>query len=163
MFEMLIGYPPFYSEKPSDTWLKISNWKKYFRVPKEAKLSHAATDLLERLVCDKKDRLGKGGASNIKKHPFFKGIDWENLRNSEPAYKPTVNRAFDTNNFDHFEDTIDNWSKSQPLVAKTNKQQLFAGYNFKALESSALVRALIDVTLMANRQHPLSSKQRSNR
>lgn len=58
MFEMLVGYPPFYSEDSSETWLKILNWRKYFTIPKESRLSPMATDLIRRLVCDQRDRLG---------------------------------------------------------------------------------------------------------
>jgi serine/threonine kinase 38 len=30
MFEMLVGYPPFYSDDPSSTCQKILKFKKYF-------------------------------------------------------------------------------------------------------------------------------------
>ena len=33
MFEMLVGYPPFFSENPSDTCQKIVKWKQYFFDP----------------------------------------------------------------------------------------------------------------------------------
>ena len=36
LFEMLVGYPPFFSENPSDTCQKIVNWKKYFSIPLDA-------------------------------------------------------------------------------------------------------------------------------
>ena len=29
----------------------------------------------------------------IKCHPFFKGINWNNLRNTTPPYKPPVDKA----------------------------------------------------------------------
>merc|ERR1711904_662858 len=50
MFEMMVGYPPFYSEDPMTTCKKIVNWKHYLRIPEEAKLSAAAKDFILRLM-----------------------------------------------------------------------------------------------------------------
>ena len=33
MFEMLIGYPPFCSESPNETYRKIMNWKQTLIFP----------------------------------------------------------------------------------------------------------------------------------
>jgi len=37
---------------------------------------------VRRLVCEREERLGYKSVDDIKKHPFFKGIDWANIRNS---------------------------------------------------------------------------------
>ena len=71
LFEMLVGYPPFFSDEPSVTCQKILHWKKTFAIPAEANLSPAATDILKRMISDADDRLGKNGADEIKAHPFF--------------------------------------------------------------------------------------------
>ncbi len=49
-------------------------------IPPEANLSPAATDILKKMVTDSETRLGRNGADEIKKHPFFEGLDWDNLR-----------------------------------------------------------------------------------
>ena len=54
LFEMLVGYPPFVSEEPSETWHKILHWRKYFDIPKEANLNPYAADLIRKLVTDQK-------------------------------------------------------------------------------------------------------------
>ena len=81
LFEMLVGYPPFFSDEPSITCQKILHWKKTFVIPPEANLSPAATDILKRLVADSEVRLGRNGVEEIKNHPFFEGMDWTKLRN----------------------------------------------------------------------------------
>lgn len=46
LFEMLVGYPPFASETPRETWFKIQNWRKYFCIPSDASVSNLAADLI---------------------------------------------------------------------------------------------------------------------
>ena len=52
MYEMLIGYPPFYSDEPMQTCRKIVHWKLHLKFPSEVPLSRNARDLIERLLCD---------------------------------------------------------------------------------------------------------------
>lgn len=52
---------------------------------------------------DPKQRLGaRGGSAEIKKHPFFEGIDFVRLaqRRIEAPYKPAVRFPADVGNFD---------------------------------------------------------------
>jgi len=47
----------------------------------------APSSLMCRLVCDSSERLGaKGGAKEILAHPFFKGLDVENIRTGESQF-----------------------------------------------------------------------------
>lgn len=80
MFEMMVGYPPFFSEEPSITCQKIIHWRKTFIIPEDANLSPVAVDFLKRIVTDSENRLGRNGPDEIKKHPFFAKIDWHNIR-----------------------------------------------------------------------------------
>lgn len=52
LFEMLVGYPPFFSEDPSVTCQKILHWRKTLVIPPEANLSPAAVDLLKKMISD---------------------------------------------------------------------------------------------------------------
>lgn len=53
-------------------------------------------------------RLGnlRGGAADIKSHPWFKDIDWEKMYNREldPPIKPHVSSPTDTRNFEDYDD-----------------------------------------------------------
>ncbi|MBA0802658.1 hypothetical protein Gohar_012936 [Gossypium harknessii] len=117
MFEMLIGYPPFYSDDPMSTCRKIVNWKTHLKFPEEAKLSAEATDLISKLLCDVSHRLGSKGAGEIKEHPWFQGVDWDRIYEMEAAFIPEVNDELDTQNFEKFDESDDQCprpSKSGP-------------------------------------------------
>ena len=48
MFEMLIGYPPFCSETPQETYQKVMNWKTTLEFPPEVPISETATKTILR-------------------------------------------------------------------------------------------------------------------
>lgn len=100
LFEMLVGHPPFYASSPAETQYKVINWKETLKIPREANLSQAATDLILRLCCGPEERLGVNGAAEIKAHPFFAGLNMDGLRRQKPPYVPNIRYATDTSNFD---------------------------------------------------------------
>ena len=51
-------------------------------------------------MADSSERLGD--VNLIKKHPFFNGIDWENMRNLKAPYIPDKSKI--TANFDKFDE-----------------------------------------------------------
>ncbi|XP_050251719.1 uncharacterized protein LOC126698492 isoform X2 [Quercus robur] len=120
MYEMLVGYPPFYSDDPMTTCRKIVNWRTHLKFPEEAKLSPEAKDLISKLLCNVNQRLGSKGADEIKAHPWFKGIDWEKIYHMEAAFIPEVNDELDTQNFEKFEES-DNQCQSQPKTGPWRK------------------------------------------
>ena len=61
LFEMMVGYPPFFSDEPSVTCQKICHWKKTLNIPEESNLSPEARDILKRLLCGAENRLGANG------------------------------------------------------------------------------------------------------
>jgi serine/threonine protein kinase len=90
IFEMLVGYAPFSSEKPTDTCKKILNHKQTLKFPDDVKLSIEAKDLITSLIADLDTRLGYNGSEEIKRHPFFKNIDFKNIRNIKAPFIPDV-------------------------------------------------------------------------
>ena len=79
MFEMLIGYPPFCSENPQETYKKIMAWKETLTFPPEVPISEQAKETIQRFCTDADARVK--GIEDIKALPFFKhGVDWEHIR-----------------------------------------------------------------------------------
>ena len=104
MYEMLVGYPPFYSDEPVSTCRKIVHWRHHLKFPPEVHLSDDAKDLIESLLCDVEVRLGTNGVDEIKQHSFFKGVNWTNIYEEQAPYVPTVTVELDTQNFEDFEE-----------------------------------------------------------
>ena len=138
MYEMLVGYPPFYSDEPMTTCRKIVHWRHHLRFPNEVPLSVDARDLIERLLCDVDARLGSnGGASEIKHHPFFAGLDWDSLYRVKAPYTPDVQGELDTQNFEHFDEEKRDAkaaATSAGLHERKKKDLDFVGYTYKNFE-----------------------------
>ncbi|XP_044498665.1 serine/threonine-protein kinase tricornered-like [Mangifera indica] len=138
MYEMLVGYPPFYSDEPMSTCRKIVNWRTHLKFPEEAKLSPEAKDLISKLLCNVDQRLGTKGADEIKAHPWFKGIEWDKLYQMKAAFIPEVNDELDTQNFEKFEEAdnqIQSSTRSGPWRKMLPSKDInFVGYTYKNFE-----------------------------
>ncbi|KAL2456425.1 serine/threonine-protein kinase pakB-like [Forsythia ovata] len=99
LFELITGIPPFTSEHPEIIFDRILNRKiPWPSIPSE--MSFEAQDLIDRfLVHDPNQRLGAKGASEVKSHQFFTGVDWDNLALQKAAFVPQPESADDTSYF----------------------------------------------------------------
>jgi len=137
MYEMLVGYPPFYSDDPMTTCRKIVYWRTFLRFPPEVHISPEAKDLIQKLLCDADNRLGSGGAPEVKEHPFFRGINWTRISHQRPPYNPRVDHDLDTQNFERFDE-----DQALKGTGQTNARNYsakdpygnFLGYTFKNVE-----------------------------
>ncbi|KDQ21430.1 hypothetical protein BOTBODRAFT_25873 [Botryobasidium botryosum FD-172 SS1] len=130
MFECLYGYPPFVSNSRHITRQKILNWRQSLRFPTRPHVSREGVDLMQRLLCEPEDRIGSqpglvrlrpdsrmnqgrpsgfmptrgprsvDGAEFIKEHPWFRGIDWENIHRYPAPFRPELRNPEDTRHFD---------------------------------------------------------------
>ena len=128
-FEMVVGYPPFFSENPSETCKKIIKWKENFAIPEDAELSPEAENLILKMVAPAEIRLGVHGVEEIMRHPFFKGVDWNNIRKSKAPFIPEIKNDYDTKYFDTFPEE----EPFYPPISGNNKQRKdvnYAGYTF---------------------------------
>lgn len=131
LFECLVGYPPFFSDDPSITCQKILHWRKTLKIPEEANLSPEAADILKRLMTDADTRLGLNGVDEIKNHPFFRSVDWKNLRNTKAVYLPDVKSELDCSRFDKFDEEKPFYPKDDVKSRKKRTDINFVGYTYK--------------------------------
>ncbi|CAG9535947.1 unnamed protein product [Cercopithifilaria johnstoni] len=105
MYEMLIGYPPFCSETPQETYRKVINWKQTLLFPPEIPISVDAKTTIRKFCSEPEHRLGHSdGVEELKACQFFRGIDWNNIRKCPTPIRVDVKSIDDTSNFDEFPD-----------------------------------------------------------
>ena len=99
LFELLVGFPPFNDESPTHIFQNILKKEICWPLPPD-ELSADAKDLIECLLTtDPANRLGANGAAEVKKHPFFNGLDWDNLLGTKLTFQPEVDNELDTGYF----------------------------------------------------------------
>ena len=101
LYEMLVGLPPFRSKNKNTLKKRITEAK--LKLPMY--LTSEAHSLIKALLQrDPSKRLGYGpsGFEQVKKHPFFKTVNWKKLEKREvpSPFKPVVNGTDCVNNFD---------------------------------------------------------------
>lgn len=116
LFELLVGYPPFYSKSYFQTSGKILKNDPIF--PQE--FDSDAKDLIAKLL-DKNHKTRLTG-KDIKNHPFFKDINWVEVQKCEisPFYIPEIKNEMDTSYFKSYFKSKENMS--------VNTKFSFTGY-----------------------------------
>jgi len=140
-FEMLVGYAPFCSEETKDVCYRVMNWKQFLKIPDDIVLSKEAEDLIFKMINNSNERLGKNGVEEIKAHPFFKNVDWENIRNSKAPFIPELENDYDTK---YFEEKFKYEEEFYPPKKKFKKRKdiEFLGYTYK--EEDELIEDVYD-------------------
>ncbi|KAL4895462.1 kinase-like domain-containing protein [Aspergillus ambiguus] len=105
IYEFLVGQPPFWDQNPMRIYEQIVEG--HIRFPQS--MSPAAQNIIS-LFCktNPTERLGyiSGGAARVKSHPFFEGINWDDLfyRRIKGPILPRVDHPADTGNFEEYPD-----------------------------------------------------------
>ncbi|XP_055679136.1 microtubule-associated serine/threonine-protein kinase 3 isoform X1 [Lutzomyia longipalpis] len=101
LYEFLIGCVPFFGETPEELFAHTVNddieWpdNEDWCVAPEAK--NLITQLLQQ---NPRDRLGTGGAYELKEHIYFQSVDWNSLLRQKAEFVPQLADEDDTSYFD---------------------------------------------------------------
>uniref|UniRef100_A0AAR2LG56 Serine/threonine-protein kinase greatwall n=1 Tax=Pygocentrus nattereri TaxID=42514 RepID=A0AAR2LG56_PYGNA len=97
LFEFLTGVPPFNDETPQLVFQNILNrdipWP-----DGEEELPHSARNAIEILLTTDVNK--RAGLKELKEHPFFAGLDWDNLQNQAMPFIPQPDDETDTSYFE---------------------------------------------------------------
>ncbi|XP_033628770.1 ribosomal protein S6 kinase alpha-5-like [Asterias rubens] len=135
-YELLTGASPFTVDGEKNTQSEISKRILNEHPGMPSSFSSNMKDFINRLL-DKnaKKRLGSGpgGVDQIKKHPFFKDLNWDDLaeKKVQPPFRPHINGELDVSNFaDEFTNLPP--AESPAAVPNTADARVFRGYSFIA-------------------------------
>ncbi|KAJ3010158.1 Serine/threonine kinase [Thoreauomyces humboldtii] len=131
IYEMLLGQSPFRGEDEEEIFEAILEDEILYPV----NMAKDAVSLLQKLLTkDPAKRLGggKGDAEDIKRHPFFKNVDWEDMLQLRlaPPYFPKISSPTDVSNFD------EEFTKEEPVltpctsVLSAADQEDFRGFTY---------------------------------
>jgi serine/threonine protein kinase len=135
LFEMVVGYPPFYSESQREIRAKIAHWPSYVTVPASLPVSPGARSLINRLLCHRSTRLGSDGLAEAIAHPWFTGLDFATIRRTRAPMIPSLSSPVDTSYFDSFEEVVSQEAavfrpSSSNLKRFMTRDLCFLGYTY---------------------------------
>ncbi|XP_067875305.1 serine/threonine-protein kinase MRCK alpha [Heterodontus francisci] len=136
-YEMLFGQTPFYADTLAETFGKIINYRENLRFPDSVSdVTGEARGFIQNLVCHREERLGRNGVEDLKKHPFFAGIEWDIIDQCEPPFLPIVTNPMDTSNFD-----VENENFSYPVRIQ-RPRRLWPPYILQNLQAVNLIKRM---------------------
>lgn len=100
LYEFLSGKPPFNAPTAEQVFTNILE-RKISWDPLDIQCSPDARDLIDRLLCmNPEERLGTGGANEVKDHRWFSDINWDKLLVEDGTFVPRPEHDEDTAYFD---------------------------------------------------------------
>uniref|UniRef100_A0A3B5L487 non-specific serine/threonine protein kinase n=1 Tax=Xiphophorus couchianus TaxID=32473 RepID=A0A3B5L487_9TELE len=100
LYEFLVGCVPFFGDTPEELFGQVVSDEIIWPEGDDA-LPADAQDLITRLLWQSPlERLGTGGTSEVKQHPFFVGLDWNGLLRQKAEFIPQLEAEDDTSYFD---------------------------------------------------------------
>ncbi|XP_073732021.1 microtubule-associated serine/threonine-protein kinase 3 isoform X4 [Misgurnus anguillicaudatus] len=100
LYEFLVGCVPFFGDTPEELFGQVVSDEIIWPDGDDA-LPVDAQDMITRLLKQSPlERLGTGGAPEVKQHMFFNGLDWNGLLRQKAEFIPQLEADDDTSYFD---------------------------------------------------------------
>ncbi|CAJ0947101.1 unnamed protein product [Ranitomeya imitator] len=99
LYEFLTGHVPFNGTRKKHIFYSILADNITLKIKNSTHHPDAQDFMIQLLNKDPTHRLGTGGANEIKSHPFMSELDFGNLQNLKPLYRPDLSSEEDTRYF----------------------------------------------------------------
>ncbi|XP_015903558.1 microtubule-associated serine/threonine-protein kinase 3 isoform X2 [Parasteatoda tepidariorum] len=101
LYEFLVGCVPFFGDTPEELFAHVINDEIEWPSDNEWPATDDAKELISLLLQQNpRERLGSGGAHEVKDHIFFDEIDWNSLLRQKAEFVPQLDSEEDTSYFD---------------------------------------------------------------
>ncbi|XP_056019812.1 microtubule-associated serine/threonine-protein kinase 3-like isoform X4 [Ostrea edulis] len=105
LFEFLVGCPPFFGNTPEELFSQVINEEIEWPEEEEWQVRDDARDLISQMLQHNPlNRLGSGGAQEVKEHAFFMNLDWAGLLRQKAEFIPELESEEDTSYFESRQD-----------------------------------------------------------
>eukprot|EP00826_Nyctotherus_ovalis_P034075 TRINITY_DN2795_c0_g2_i2.p1 TRINITY_DN2795_c0_g2~~TRINITY_DN2795_c0_g2_i2.p1 ORF type:complete len:187 (+),score=59.54 TRINITY_DN2795_c0_g2_i2:222-782(+) len=159
LFELLMGFPPYNGENPSEVFNNIVEDKKDAEMDigyNDNQISPEAAELVDALLeRDVEKRLA--AAERIREYSFFQGINWDKLREEDAPFVPQISGEVDTTYFSE-KKTFELADYSDATSNRKGRNVIdfdFKTLNFKSLAEKN-IQDVLNATRRINRQSTLS-------
>ncbi|XP_069794992.1 microtubule-associated serine/threonine-protein kinase 4-like isoform X4 [Narcine bancroftii] len=100
LYEFVVGCVPFFGDTPEELFGQVISDEINWPEGDEAPASEAQELITLLLRQNPLERLGTGGAYEVKQHSFFHGLDWNGLLRQKAEFIPQLESEDDTSYFD---------------------------------------------------------------
>ncbi|KAK5078018.1 Serine/threonine kinase [Lithohypha guttulata] len=133
IYQMLLQQSPFRGEDEDEIYDAILADEPLYPIH----MPRDSVSILQKLLTREPElRLGSGrrDAEEIMEHPFFKGVDWDDIYNKRvpTPYKPQIKDAKDTSNFDSEFTSVTPVLTPVQSVLSAAHQEEFRGFSYSA-------------------------------
>ncbi|KAL2097629.1 hypothetical protein ACEWY4_006836 [Coilia grayii] len=165
LYEFLVGCVPFFGDTPEELFGQVVSddimWP-----DGDDTLPADAQDLITKLLKQSPlDRLGTGGAGEVKHHIFFRGLDWNGLLRQKAEFIPQLETEDDTSYFDtrsdryHHTATDDDDETNDDESSQEIKKFSSCSHRFKVYSSSEYLASPSNLSLSSSERSCSEEKE----
>ncbi|XP_054162036.1 microtubule-associated serine/threonine-protein kinase 3-like isoform X2 [Oppia nitens] len=130
LYEFLIGCVPFFGDTPEELFAHVINDEIEWPDEDDWSMNDDSKDIINQLLQHNPiDRLGAGGAHEVKEHSFFDGINWEALLRQKAEFVPQLDGEDDTSYFDSRAERYNHECADSEDMEDTDDSSLFGSFS----------------------------------
>ncbi|CAH1775457.1 unnamed protein product [Owenia fusiformis] len=166
LYEFLIGCVPFFGDTPEELFSQVINEEIEYPDEEDEAPPEEAQNLINNLLQQSPlDRLGTGGAQEVKEHVFFIKIDWDGLLRLKAEFVPSFENEEDTSYFDSRSDRYNHEVEAADDTADDDDDVMFHSFSSMSPRYSRVCNKFEDIrkerAKMERRQRSFSDVTRN--